>query len=332
MRRTPTSFVLCLLFMLLPWPTVGELVPGLDLDQLVHDSDLIVTGEVISLDARSEVAAHRNSSELTGGKLHVNYVLKGNMQSTEMHFVFSFPDVSVGLHSQGVFFLKLKGENSGEAEFTSSYYPFAPAIVTVAPQGETPTDRVVFAIARAMTSSEGDRFGRKIMAAYFLSTSKSASSLMELRAVLNDPDQEISIRAAGSLLQRNDISALPLAVDAVLHGRPGASKESVDNLTRAIASGVSDKNSVSLLVQLLQSADPDVRRAGAAALRRTGSERAIRPLSSLLDDPDLDTRYYAVVGLAEITGKTEWRPNMEDFHADQKKYLNFWHDWRAGQP
>ncbi len=175
--------------------------------------------------------------------------------------------------------------------------------------------------------SPKDTLGMKVTAVYFLSTSRSEASLKELHSALDNPDQELRVRAAGALLQRNDISALPLAVDALLHGFPGASEEAIHNLLYAIAGGLSNEKSVPMVVELLKSPDPQIRRATASALRRTGSEKAISALSSLLGDSDLETRYYAVVGLAEITGQTDWRPNMDDFASDQQRYLNHWRDW-----
>jgi HEAT repeat protein len=59
----------------------------------------------------------------------------------------------------------------------------------------------------------------------------------------------------------------------------------------------------------------------------TGSNSAIDPLLSALDDLDPMVRYYSVVGLAEITGQTDWRPNIDDFTSDPNRYLKHWHEW-----
>jgi len=259
--------------------------------------------------------------------------LKGESSPTELRFAFLIPETFVGwrspaLHTSGVFFFKFGRGTSEDLEFTSPYYPFAPAVLGFPPKEETAIDRVISAIGKAMFSPS-DKPGMKVTAVYFLSTSRTEASLKELRSALDNPDQELRVRAAGALLQRNDISALPLAVDALLHGFPGASEEAIHNLVYAIAGGVSDEKVVPIIVELLKSSDPQVRRATTSALRRTGSEKAITALSSMLADSDLETRYYAVVGLAEITGQAEWRPNMDDFLSDQKKYLNH---WRVARP
>ena len=54
------------------------------------------------------------------------------------------------------------------------------------------------------------------------------------------------------------------------------------------------------------------------------SQGAIDPLSRALDDPDLKVRFYAVRGLALITGEQEWTPNEMDFRADPQRYLKYW--------
>jgi hypothetical protein len=334
-----SAFAMAATFLLLalsPGTANSTIVPGLDLDQLVRDSSIIAVGEVTSLQKEGKAPIHLDSLDVTGetvgGVLRVNQVLKGEPYSTELRFAFLIPETFIGwrspaLHTSGVFFFKIRRGTSGELEFTSPYYPFAPAISAFPLKEETTTiDRVVSAIGKAIFSPK-DTVGTKVTAVYFLSTSRSEASLKELHSALDNPDRELRVRAAGALLERNDISALPLAVDALLHGFPGASEEAIHNLVYAIAGGVSNEGSVPMVVELLKSPDPQIRRASAAALRRTGSEKAIRALSSLLGDSDLETRYYAVVGLAEITGQTEWRPNMEDFASDQQRYLDHWRDW-----
>jgi len=36
------------------------------------------------------------------------------------------------------------------------------------------------------------------------------------------------------------------------------------------------------------------------------------------------SRFYAVRGLALITGEQEWTPNEMDFRADPQRYLKYW--------
>jgi hypothetical protein len=50
-------------------------------------------------------------------------------------------------------------------------------------------------------------------------------------------------------------------------------------------------------------------------------------LVASLRDSDFETRYYAVVGLAEITRQKDWRPLMDQFKANQGRYLTYWTNW-----
>jgi HEAT repeat protein len=122
-----------------------------------------------------------------------------------------------------------------------------------------------------------------------------------------------------------------MAVDALLHGASNVSDNVTRNLYYAIAEGLKDPDAVPELKQLLGSNDAEIRRAAASALRKTHSSEAIRPLISALDDPDFDVRFYSVVGLAETTGHLDWQPNIDDFRADEGKYLNHWKEWARSQ-
>jgi HEAT repeat protein len=82
-----------------------------------------------------------------------------------------------------------------------------------------------------------------------------------------------------------------------------------------------------MLVRLLKSPSAEIRSAAAEGLWRTRSQEAVVPLLSMLVDPDAKVRYFSVVGLAEITGQLEWRPNPDDFAASGKNYVQHWIEW-----
>ena len=44
-------------------------------------------------------------------------------------------------------------------------------------------------------------------------------------------------------------------------------------------------------------------------------------------DPDREVRYYAVVGLGEITGQNEWTPATDYFAQNEEKFLTHWREW-----
>ena len=74
-----------------------------------------------------------------------------------------------------------------------------------------------------------------------------------------------------------------------------------------------------------------MRQAAAHALRDTRSQRALAALILGLYNSDFEVRYYAVIGLAEITGTPQWRPLESDFKARESEYLTYWKSWGATQ-
>jgi len=70
-----------------------------------------------------------------------------------------------------------------------------------------------------------------------------------------------------------------------------------------------------------------IRRGVAGALRKTESPLALNGLRRALADPDSDVRYYGVLGLAGITdGDTKMVPHVDEFKADERKYLSYWRE------
>lgn len=78
---------------------------------------------------------------------------------------------------------------------------------------------------------------------------------------------------------------------------------------------------------MFKSKDPQMRRAVASALHNIGTVSYLPGLIIALNDEDKDTRYYAVIGLADIEGKTDQKPSMEDFDRSPSSYVNYWQTW-----
>jgi len=85
------------------------------------------------------------------------------------------------------------------------------------------------------------------------------------------------------------------------------------------------------LVRMLVGGDAETMRVGSAALGHTRSPSALEPLSTALDDSDVEVKYNAVISLAEITGRAEWRPSKSALLEDPQRYLGCWKDWVAGR-
>lgn len=160
-----------------------------------------------------------------------------------------------------------------------------------------------------------------------LSGSKSDAATIALEWAFSHVDSALTATVAYALLERNKIIPLDFAVETLLHGYDAASHDTIHNLEYSIAEGVRDERAIPALGQLLNSSHAEVRRAAASALRHIGSWSAVPALSPVLWDSDRESRYYAVIGLAEITKQDEWRPLMDAFASNEGYYLAHWRDW-----
>ena len=69
----------------------------------------------------------------------------------------------------------------------------------------------------------------------------------------------------------------------------------------------------------------ELRRIGSYLLRDSRSKSVLPGLKSALDDPDVEVRYNAVMGLAEYANdRTGHAPTMKEYRADEQKYLDYW--------
>src|SRR5712692_384057 len=135
MRPLRLVFLLLIMMVLACTFSLSIPIPALDLDDLTKNSDMIVSGEVLSLQEAGSTTIRVNSSEIRShilaGRIHVARVLKGETRSPELSFQFYAPEVFVGwrsaeLHTFAVFFFRARP--TGNFEFTSPYHPFALAI------------------------------------------------------------------------------------------------------------------------------------------------------------------------------------------------------------
>jgi HEAT repeat protein len=157
---------------------------------------------------------------------------------------------------------------------------------------------------------------------------RSPLLLSALTSALKSDDKTLQLNAAIALLQRNDLSGMPIAADLLIHGAPSIPAYLMHNLSSAIGRDVKDPRAVPSLTEILrESKDVYARRAAASALRNTGSPTAILALKDALNDNDSQVRYYAVIGLAEITGSPDWRPLLEDFNSRESYYVQHLKDY-----
>jgi hypothetical protein len=308
-------------------------VSALDLDALTADSDVIVVGPVISVHevgaTRVTVFSQEYPARTLTGMVHVDRVLKGALPSDFVSFRFYVPETFVGWQSvtantYAAFFLKT-GAN-GDLEFANPYYPSVPALPGTTVKGSTTIDQVLETVQAVITAPHGT-LNQRMTALQFISYSRTPTSTAVLRSDLSHPEEFVRLEAATALVERNDSSGLTLIVDALLQEPSNIPDGMRQSLAANIATWLTDPKVAPKLAQLVKSPSAEIRRAAAEGLWRTHSQEAIAPLLSMLGDPDMKVRYFSVVGLAEITGQSEWRPNPDDFAAFGSKYVQHWIEW-----
>jgi PBS lyase HEAT-like repeat len=227
--------------------------------------------------------------------------------------------------SSRVFFL---AESSGELRLADPYYPSVVAIPGPETQGGTPIERVIDELGAVLESTKTPT-EEKREAIFTLNSSKNPAAIRALRQFAEVKDVILRLSVAAALLEHNDISTLQFAEEALLKPDPALPPQLylLHNLSYAISEGVKDERAVPSLTKLLHVRSVETRRAAASALMHTGATSAIDPLLTATDDSDSTVQYYAVVGLAEITGQTDWRPNGFAFTSDPQKYLAHWREF-----
>jgi hypothetical protein len=312
-----------------PWPG-----PVMNLDQLTAEANLIVVGQATLVEevARTTVEFGDRifAARAMTVELRVDKILKGSMKGSplSLQFHFSLPDQFIGWRSvtplsYRVFFLT---ESSGELKMTNPYFPSVPALEGAALQEGAPIERVIDQLGAVLLSPKAS-VDQKQEATFALSRTQDPAAIRALTQASDQKDMRLRASAAAALLEHNDISTLQFAEDNLLQPAPTLSPELLHNLCYAISDGVKDGRAVPSLTRLLRASNVEARRAAASALMHTGSKSSIDALLSALSDSDTEVRYYSVVGLAEITGQADWRPNMEDFASDPKKYLDHWREF-----
>ncbi|CAN5617065.1 hypothetical protein BH23ACI1_BH23ACI1_32910 [soil metagenome] len=309
-------------------------IPARHLPELVDRADVVVVGTVTAIvdQGRSvvEMPGRQVPARRAVAEVAIEHVLKGLAESPRIAVRFAVPDAPIGygevpLSQRRILFLK---QTDDAYELVSPYYPTVIAGLSARPNGASPLERVISVVGGVLR----DRLAttqHKREAIAVLWGLRHAASIAMLRAALQDVDRGVRLAAAAGLLAAGDISALPIA-EHELTRRRSAEPEIIHNLRVAIAEGVDDEAAIPALIRLL-STDVATRRAAVSALRRTKSPAAAPGLGRGLDDIDIEIRYLAVVGLAEILDEPAWRPNMDAFRSKEIAYLTYWRTRVAGR-
>jgi len=308
----------------------GTAAHFIDVVALVESSDLIISGRVTNVVEQGTAATGMATGSQPNRKLLAviapDETLKGSTETSKLSVEFFMGDRSYGSRAilpgqYGIFFL-LKGASNYKASDPS--FPFLPAVPNGRPFKGPPLDRVITKLGETLMdkhSSESD-----ISAALeALSTIQNKLATETLRTALETTNGDIQVRVASKLIARNDLDGLDLVEKSLLYPA-GRSTYLLETLAGSLG-GLKDPRAIPALKRLLETNDQRIVKGAAIALRQSGSADALDPLSHLLNNGDEQVRYYAVVGLGEITRQDEWTPTFPEFRQHEDKYLSYWRGW-----
>jgi len=327
-----TIRIACTLLVLVLFVTTGSGLPlhPIEIGALTEKADLIVLGEVMSRVREGtttiDMSGTLMSAEIVRAEIAVDRALKGTAPTGVISLSFAMPDRPVGYRDvvQGeyrMFFLQRKDDS---LSFADPWYGDLPAIREQNPVSGSPLNQVTMVLGRALEStrlSDVEQF-EVLDAVRRLHTDLSTEIL---RQTLQSASGDFKLEVARSLVARNDLAAFAVVKDALLQ-QTGLPVRLVLDLAGSL-NGLSDPRAVPGLAKLTEINDSAIRRPAAEALRRTGSQSAIEPLSKLLGDSEFRVRYSAVVGLGEITHQDEWTPTINEFERNEERYLKHWRLW-----
>jgi len=333
-RSICTSMCLsALLALRVPPPINGALGHTIDVAHLVEASDAVVVGQVTSVTDEGPATIEMPSGSIPGKRLlaavSADEVLKGNLEAPTLVLVeFLMPQApspirGIPAEQYGIFFLQKGTSRYGVSD---PLYPFLPAVPNRAISSGQPLDRVIAKLAETLTYERSTEF--EITSALdALATIQRDSASQTLRQALETTRGDLQLRIASRLVARNDISGLGLVEKSLLNP-VGLPNYFFLNLAGSLG-GLKDPRAVPALKRLLATNNQTIVKGAAIALRQSGSADALEPLSHLLTNSDEQVRYYAVVGLGEITRQDEWTPTYPEFREHQARYISYWQDWAA---
>src|SRR5947209_7455053 len=309
-------------------------VPPLDLAVLTHNADQIIVGQVIAVWEIEHTTVDMQGQPVPavrmGASLRSDRVLKGLTDQPILNFEFLVTDFGpyrrVPLKQYGMFFLRLKSPH--QYMVSDPYYPFIVASPNSSVSEGDAFNRVVAEVAHVLMLKLSRN--ERSQAIEALKNVHIEAATKALRYAANDPDISLRLQAMAALLWQNDIASLGAAVEILLNPPPTAEKWRLMNLAASVE-GIKDPAVIPLLTRLLAAREVSVRRSAASALRHTGANAALQPLVTALKDSDREVRYQAVIGLAEITGESQWGPSIDLFQRNEQRYLTHWREWANTQ-
>jgi hypothetical protein len=320
---------------MMPNPASGRIPILVTVDQLTAESDVVAVGEAVQV--LEGVSEYRQIDGRTvkitpkTAQISVSLLLKGNAPSglISVHAIETF-DPAGGLppsmppqNKTRIMFLK---QSSPDFEFVSAVHSTLPAIRGSTADGSTPQQKVISQLLLVLEDQRTST-SDKLEALSSLYAVQDPRLAVSLGRAFDNRDPVLHLQLISERLRRNQVTALPEAIRLLSRQDSSVPAYLLPNLDYAIRDGISAKEALPWLISLLRSGNVEDRRAAASALKNIDSSETLGPLKKAVFDTDLDVQYYAVMGLANISGDKEWLPNAEVFRSEHPKYIGYWRGW-----
>jgi len=304
---------------LLLWVVAAQAVgvPELSLSRLTNDSDVVVVGQVVSVETGQTIVTWRDK-QLPGRAYQTTVtvlrVIKGSAPS-QFSLQYGIPLQRLGMRQveNGTRLLFLKRELNDTFAITSLYYASLPALESVASQKySSPLDAVISEVGAVLTSSQSATDDKYRAAWAGASEERFTPYLKEGVDSIADPQLRATLIAL--LIGRGDISHVDeypkLLTDFTAQGALRS------NLLAAIRA-MKHPATIPVISTLLKSSDVEVRRQAVQALQDNQSPKADLLLKASLQDSDLQVQLNAIHGLAKrhnVPGVTLGLQEFSDHH------------------
>jgi HEAT repeats len=305
----------------------ATIVPSSDAGRLRDAADLVLVGQVTAVLDGSPTLLSNPGGTISGhpqtASILIARVLKGSHDVGATSITYFVPDVPNGFGSVapgqfGVFFLS---QLTDQVWAPADPYHFVLPALTVGPSlGGDATTAEVLAVLGSSQAAAADR----TIALGALRQVSGPDMTAALRSAMASTDRQLHWSAAGALLTRGDLDALT-SVRAILMASLSADDQPyVDGIGTALRGEAQNSQAVPMLVAILSSVNPEIRRGAALAIGLAGGATAISSLPGSLSDPDMLVRYYAVVGLGRATNQPDWTPSLDVFQSNEQQWLAYW--------
>jgi len=348
MRSNPLIFLFAAAIFYLGAPAVeAGPIPTFNVPATVNASEMIVVGRA---------GVTRIEDDATGTTLmfsvEVDRVLKGAGGSTprriQVRLDLSRPEFgSVSDRRYAIFFLK-RAPDGHTYTAANPYYPAAaarPSEAAAAASTIAPLNGVAAELVAALGAAPADLTSgpqADFQSAYYslaVAIRSLPADLTEepLRRIASSDRMPGRLWAIECLLMRDDSSPDAAArkagyirsIKPLLMNPPADMRVVAFRLASAMEGNVKSPIAVPILADLLRSTDVHVRRSAASTLSDIASRDIIRPLADVaLQDDDLDVRYFAVNGLAAVTGHDV--PTYAAFKSDENARIRSSRAWAHG--